>query len=646
MKKLFAKLSLLAILLSPILSFANSVQAANSAKLYFTSTKTLYSVGENIYIKLRVNPGVEQINVARAIFNWNTGVANYVDKTLDGAWPYPSPGSTVNANSINQGGFLLADSVIADSQFMTIQFVGVAVGTLTLNFDPASLLVDIDMNNQLNNSLLQSYSVQIGAVTPPPPPLPPTPINNPPVINNIGEKIGNTGQNMNFTVTTSDPDGDLVTLTASGMPTGATLNGNVFNWTPNQQGITFVTFIATDDSALGPLSTNQITRITIFSSTPSTPSGSITVPTASEVAPIICPVPSFESIDLKKISAIRVNPNIYSPSHPDQNKWYSSNLVNLRWEKDFAALGYAVAFDKGEQSVPSTSYYNLTDSQITYRDVPNGVWNFHLKVRYEDGWSKTYSYRVNIDTLAPSLLITNAEGPVKNSEAQDIKIYFSATDLGSGVERYEYRVNNGAWQPTVNPLVLSQYNEDDLIGIRAIDKAGNVSEKVISVKTLKITGDVKDYVLFAPTSNLPAPIFSQLVTHEVKNNFFPSHLLIFTGTAEPLSQINLFLHGENAIIGSGETNSSGFFKVTVDTYLPSGDYKFISRAIKGDLVSAPSNPVTVKLDNAVYASPFPWLILLLGAVIPVLGYLMYRAIRLYSRPEDYRHKDGEKHEDI
>lgn len=689
MKKLFAKLSLLAILLSPFLSFANPVLATNTAKFYFTSTKTTYSVGEPIYIKLRVNPGVEQINVARAIFNWNNGVATYVDKTLDGAWPYPSPGSTVDtgAPSINQGGFLLASAVTTDSQFMTIQFVGAAPGTLTLNFDPASLLVDIDMNNQLNGSLLQSYSVQIGAVTPPPPPPPPVPVNHPPVINDIGEKIGNTGQNLNFTVTTSDPDGDLVTLTASGMPTGATLSGNVFNWTSNQQGISFVIFTATDNSPLGPLSTNQTTRITIFSSTPIAPSapggavtsGPITLPAISEVAPIICPVASTGASDYKKISTVRSNPNIYSPSHPDQDKWYSISLVDLNWEKDPVSLGYAMVFDKLASSDPNASYYNLTDSQITYRDVPDGRWYFHLKVRYEDGWSQTYSFRVNVDTVAPSLIITSAEGPSKVSlngedksqagknlfiasvgsgnnqaevaynisdKSQAARIFFVATDLESGIDRYEYRVDQGTWTTVINPLTLPEFNADQVVGIRAIDKASNVAESDVSLKTFKITGDTQDYVIFAPHPSLITPVISQLVTHEVSSNFLPSHVLIFTGTAEPLSQINLYIAGSDSIIGSGETNSSGVFKVTVDTYIPSGNYKFVARSIKSDLVSSPSNPVSIKLDTAVYAAPFPWTILALGGLIPIFGYLMYRAIRLYSKPEDYRHRDGEKHENI
>ena len=69
---------------------------------------------------------------------------------------------------------------------------------------------------------------------------------------------GRVGVALTFTVRASDADtGDTVTLTAAGVPTGATLNpplpasGNpvetVFTWTPASPGTTVVTFTATDN---------------------------------------------------------------------------------------------------------------------------------------------------------------------------------------------------------------------------------------------------------------------------------------------------------------------------------------------------------------------------------------------------------------
>lgn len=70
---------------------------------------------------------------------------------------------------------------------------------------------------------------------------------------------GNVGSSLTFTVRASDADsGDTVTLTAAGVPPGATLtpalpaSGNpvqtAFSWTPPAAGTTIVTFVATDST--------------------------------------------------------------------------------------------------------------------------------------------------------------------------------------------------------------------------------------------------------------------------------------------------------------------------------------------------------------------------------------------------------------
>ena len=76
-------------------------------------------------------------------------------------------------------------------------------------------------------------------------------VNHAPTLATIGDKTVTADQTLQFTVTASDPDGDIVTLAASNLPTGATfdpLTGQ-FSWTttvgdigayPNAQ------FVATD----------------------------------------------------------------------------------------------------------------------------------------------------------------------------------------------------------------------------------------------------------------------------------------------------------------------------------------------------------------------------------------------------------------
>ncbi len=78
--------------------------------------------------------------------------------------------------------------------------------------------------------------------------------NRAPVLVSIGAKNVLEGETLTFSVTASDQDGDGVTITASGLPTGATFSGNTFTWTPGLEdgGETVtVSFVATDGQLNG-----------------------------------------------------------------------------------------------------------------------------------------------------------------------------------------------------------------------------------------------------------------------------------------------------------------------------------------------------------------------------------------------------------
>ncbi|KKG72224.1 hypothetical protein DU63_13555, partial [Methanosarcina mazei] len=86
--------------------------------------------------------------------------------------------------------------------------------------------------------------------------------NNAPVMNSIPAATVEIGESLSFTVTASDSDGDSLTYSASGLPTGATFNGNsrLFSWTPSsgQEGTYSVTFEVSD----GKLKDSVTTSIT------------------------------------------------------------------------------------------------------------------------------------------------------------------------------------------------------------------------------------------------------------------------------------------------------------------------------------------------------------------------------------------------
>jgi Putative Ig domain len=98
-------------------------------------------------------------------------------------------------------------------------------------------------------------------------------VNRAPVLSNPGPQQVLEHATTTFTVSATDPDGNAVTLSASGMPSGATFNTStgVFSWTPGYPtaGVYTPTFIATDNGS--PVASSSVDVVITVGSNP-TPS--------------------------------------------------------------------------------------------------------------------------------------------------------------------------------------------------------------------------------------------------------------------------------------------------------------------------------------------------------------------------------------
>ncbi len=104
--------------------------------------------------------------------------------------------------------------------------------------------------------------------------------NQAPTVNNPGDKTVTEGQVLSFTITGTDPDGDALTFSATGLPTGATLTPQGgFTWTPTtgQAGATpySVTVTAIDNGTPALTSAPETFAITV--NPPVTPTGSVRI---------------------------------------------------------------------------------------------------------------------------------------------------------------------------------------------------------------------------------------------------------------------------------------------------------------------------------------------------------------------------------
>jgi hypothetical protein len=86
-------------------------------------------------------------------------------------------------------------------------------------------------------------------------------INRAPVLNTIGNKSVTEGRLLTFNVSATDADGDSLTYSASGLPSGATFVGQTFSWTPSaaQSGNYSVVFSTND----GQVTVSETITVTV-----------------------------------------------------------------------------------------------------------------------------------------------------------------------------------------------------------------------------------------------------------------------------------------------------------------------------------------------------------------------------------------------
>jgi hypothetical protein len=86
---------------------------------------------------------------------------------------------------------------------------------------------------------------------------------------------------------------------------------------------------------------------------------------------------------------------------------------------------------------------------------------------------------VKIDSVAPTLTLTNASGTIS---ANKTTLVWTASDATSGIDHYEVKVGGGAFVSVGNVLsyqVTGLADGNNTVIVKAVDKAGNSVDKTI-----------------------------------------------------------------------------------------------------------------------------------------------------------------------
>lgn len=182
-------------------------------------------------------------------------------------------------------------------------------------------------------------------------------------------------------------------------------------------------------------------------------------------------------------------PIVISNTHPDQEIWYREKSVNLQWDIGLPpAQGYSYTISDRPDDIPDNTV-NTTETQITYRDVPNGINYFHIKALRDGRWGGVSHYGLKIDTEPPADFPIEVIPGTRTFVTKPV-FQFGTTDKLSGLSRYELMIithklsgrNKAQVTEQLFIEVQSPYISESLaygtysVVVRGYDIAGNFRE--------------------------------------------------------------------------------------------------------------------------------------------------------------------------
>lgn len=187
--------------------------------------------------------------------------------------------------------------------------------------------------------------------------------------------------------------------------------------------------------------------------------------------------------DLESISTTTRSFVVFSPSHPNQSRWYGLDTARFVWSGKKGSV-YAYTIDNEPETVPNglktTHQFNL--------ELPiagDGIYYFHLR---DVSGGPVAHYRLQADSTPPQILSVHASAD-EIFEGDIVRFTFEADDVGSGIQKNFYiDLGNHLFLPIGQNLFVPFLDEgEQKLTLRVYDGAGNFSEKdqVIRVKKKK-----------------------------------------------------------------------------------------------------------------------------------------------------------------
>lgn len=185
-------------------------------------------------------------------------------------------------------------------------------------------------------------------------------------------------------------------------------------------------------------------------------------------------------------------PQIFSETHPDQNRWYKNNSPSFNWEKVGEDEDYSYTLNDDPYGEPDNAIDSYSNS-VSFENVEDGILYFHLKAKKNQIWGGTSHFKVNIDKTSPLEFSPYLES-FSFIPGSNLLVYFNTEDSLSGIDHYKSRISNltdvqniiySAWIREESPYRFPTDNSGNYeLEIRAFDKAGNFKEGRMKMRVI------------------------------------------------------------------------------------------------------------------------------------------------------------------
>lgn len=211
-------------------------------------------------------------------------------------------------------------------------------------------------------------------------------------------------------------------------------------------------------------------------------------------------------------------PEIFSPTHPEQGKWYKDPNPILKWTSVTQSQGFSYSIDRDPSGAPDTEV-DTFDAEATFSNLDSGIWYFHVREKAGGSWGGVSHYFLNIDTVSPAAFGVNVSPGERTSSRSPILRFFT-TDALSGFDHFEIKAVPLRSGPNENTFFFEAASPYQLSGlkpgryeviVRAYDKAGNFRDQSVTLNILSsilqfVSPEGVDFILFFAPWRIFLPI--------------------------------------------------------------------------------------------------------------------------------------------